>query len=305
MPDSIKEEIFNSLLDAGASAVGFAKAGKISSEVETQYKNWIGEEFHGEMGFLERHIPLRQHTDNVLQGAKTIISLAFSYVPAEWKTLSIAAYAYGEDYHNVLRKILRPIIKDFQDKYGGKWRVCIDSAPVAERYWAVKSGIGKRGVNGSIIVEDCGSLGFLVEILTTIEIEPDKPSIEKCDSCGACIKICPGKAIKGDGTIDARKCINYLTIEKKGDFTEKEKMTVSSNEGHLFGCDLCLRVCPHNIGLAPSGINEFNYSEEIRKLTPLDIINMGKDEFKDLFSKSPLLYAGYEKLVRNAQTLKK
>lgn len=259
----MKEKIREALLKAGASHAGFARAGEISESVALKYQEWIEGNFHGEMEYLKRHIPLRRNTDNVLRGAKTVISMAFSYVPEKWrddKLPYISAYAYGKDYHKVIRKLLKPAIENFKNYYGGEWRICIDSAPVEERYWATLSGIGKRGVNGAIITEKCGSLCFLAELLTTLEIEPDKPCIDACEGCGLCVKACPGGALRGDGTMDARKCINYLTIEKKSPLSAEETylLKTATPGGIEYGCDLCHKVCPHNFNLSPTSIQEFH-----------------------------------------------
>lgn len=302
----MKDYIRKILLEAGASAVGFAKAGEIDPEVHKKYEKWIGEGNHGDMSYLERHTPLRQHPENVLKGAKTVISIAFSYSPEVWRpedNPSVATYAYGEDYHLVLREILQPIVKNFQADYGGRWRICIDSAPIAERYWAMKSGIGKIGVNGSVIVKGCGSLCFLTEILTTLEIMPDEESKEKCNDCRLCVTQCPANAIKGDGSIDARKCINYLTIEKKGEFTKEEKKIITSGKGFIFGCDKCLRICPHNSNSQPTIFSQFSPTKGIESLTPEKILAMEENDFQILYNRSPLLYAGFEKLRRNAKTI--
>lgn len=307
----MKEEIRKILLSSGAQAVGFSKAGEIDIYVHEGYKDWIQKGWHGEMEYLRRHISLRQHTDSVLSGAKTIISLAFSYVPQKYRPInlpSISSYAYGDDYHIILRAILKPFVKEIQLKYGGKWRICIDSAPIAERYWAMKSGIGKRGVNGSIIVEGCGGLCFLVEIITTLDIHADAysdiSSDISCKNCGICKLMCPGKAIKGDGTIDSRKCLNYLTIEKKSELSMEEKEMVSSGSGFLYGCDKCLRVCPHNSQKLINPTSNFLPNKEILSLTPEKILKMDESTFKTLFSSSPLLYGSYTKLRRNALTIK-
>ena len=303
----MKEEIRKILLSTGAVAVGFSEAGEIDPEVHKDFENWIGESRHGDMAYLERHLPLRKHTDSVLPGAKTVISLAFSYVPEHLRSPSlptVAVYAYGEDYHIVLRERLNPIIKELKNIYGGKWRLCIDSTPLAERYRALKSGIGIRGSNGSVIVKGCGGLCFLAEILTTIPLIPDAPSHQHCEKCGLCIASCPGNAITGDGKIDARRCINYLTIEKKGEFTEEEKKLVAHGSGHLFGCDNCLRVCPHNsIGNHTPGAH-FPSIEETFNLSSERILDMQEGDFKKIFSRSALSYAGYSRLKRNAQTIK-
>lgn len=310
----IKEEIRSALLNAGAVAVGFAKAGEIDTDARRQYREWIGEGLNGEMEYLNRHLPLREHTDNVLSGANTVISMAFDYTPAVWlpeERPIVAAYAYGEDYHLVIREKLKPVLKEFEKKFGGKWRLCIDSAPVAERYWAVKSGIGKIGLNGNIIVEGVGSMCFLSEILTTIEIEPDKGEVAFCEGCGLCIDACPGKALRGRGVVDAGKCINYLTIEKKGEFTPEETELVREGRGHLYGCDHCLRVCPHNLSAFSVPQNRrsnkpllFPMLSAIKALSPESLEGLTEPEFKALFRRSPLIYAGYSCLRRSAQTLK-
>ena len=303
----IRTDIADRLKEVGAMAVGFAKAGEIGKEASLHYRRWIEEGNHADMAYLQRHEPLRLHTDNILKGAKTVISLAFSYVPKEWRRDDlpyVAAYAYGEDYHNALRKILKPVIKNLSDQYGGKWRICIDSAPIAERYWAIKSGIGKLGLNGSVIVDGCGGLCFLIEILTTLDLiedTDDNIEIPFCNKCGICLEVCPGKALQDDGTIDAGRCLNYISIEKKDEFSEEEKDLMKKGKGYLYGCDLCLRVCPHNKALEPSLLEAFQLKEVIRNLSKKQILEMKEEEFKELFKDSPLLYAGYQRLLRNAQ----
>lgn len=302
----MKEEIRKRLLAAGAVKAGFARAGEISDGARKEFEKWIGEGMNGEMTYLHRHIPLRQYTDSVLKDSKTVISLAFDYTPEEWRTTTlpvVAAYAYKDDYHITLRELLNPVIKDFQTQYGGKWRLCIDSAPVAERYWAMKSGIGIRGVNGNIIIDGVGSYCFLSEILTSIELPPDSPSEEWCDECGACVKACPNNALRGDGTMDSRRCINYLTIEKKGEFSDEEIRMLNTSPGHLYGCDRCQRICPHN---KTAGLNHSNVLPKnipILKLLPENILLMEESEFNANFSRSPILYAGYSRLLRNAKAL--
>lgn len=311
----MKEEIRHRLLKSGAVAVGFAKAGDISLFEREDYKGWIDAGFHGEMEYLHRHEELRNHTDSVMPGAKTVISLAFNYEPEEWlgkDSPYISAYAYGKDYHNALREVLRPAISDFKEQYGGEWRICIDTAPVAERYWALKSGIGIRGLNCGVIIEGYGSFIFLAEIMTTLEIPADSQSERQCSKCGECLRECPTKALQGDGRMDSRKCINYLTIEKKSELSEEEIGILKKGPGYLAGCDRCLKVCPYNQGKNEltkvftghnSRLSAFDLRKEIKELRIDDLQEMGKDEFKKRFKDSPLLYVGLERLQRNARGL--
>lgn len=299
----MKNRIRDLLHSSGAIAVGFAEAGKPDWQVIENYEKWIESDNHAGMSYLEKHKELRGNTDYVLPGAKTVISLAFSYAPSEIRDSSlplISTYALGYDYHDVIRKRLKPLVSKLKNEFGGNWRICIDSAPIAERYWAVKSGLGIIGKNGAIIVKGCGSYCFLAEILTTIEMDPDEPIDGSCIGCGKCIDSCPGAAINDNGTIDSRKCFSYLTIEKKGEFNEEERRILSKyNPGILFGCDICLKVCPHNRDLKPSNIEEFKPRNEILSLMPEQILEMNEEEFRLFFKGSPLKRAGLSGLHRN------
>lgn len=307
----MKDRIKNSILKAGAESVGFAQAGEIDSEVHTQFEEWATSTDSGDMNFLRRHVPLRFHTDYVLPGAKTVITVAFNYRPSRKRRKDlpfIASYAYGDDYHIVCREILKPLVKEFEASYGGNWRICIDSAPIAERYWAVKAGLGKILKNGNILVKSKNSMCFLVEILTTLEINPDPvPQDEifcrECLECNLCTTACPGSAIKGDGTIRAQNCINYLTIEKKSDLSQEDKKIINKSKGFLFGCDICQKVCPLNQEPSSETNDAFLLNEEIATLTPAKILEMTPQEFKTCFQRSPLLHASHSVLTRTALTL--
>lgn len=302
-----KERIRNILKNVGASAVGFAKAGKVDTLVNSEYSEWVRDGYAGEMQYLDRHISLRNDTDNVLQNARTVISLAFNYHPKEWRADSlpvVACYAYGEDYHRVIRDLIKKAISELKNTYGGKWRLCVDSAPLSERYWAVKSGIGIRGENGSVIVDGCGTYAFLAELLTTIEISPDNGELRKCDGCGVCMKACPAQALLGNGKIDATRCINYLSIEKRGEFNAREEELLRKGKGYLYGCDTCLRVCPHNRDIPTTQIEAFSLIDEIKKITPEEILGLSEEEFNKKYRRSPLSYAGHKRLLRNARILK-
>jgi epoxyqueuosine reductase len=300
-----KEYIRHTLIKAGAVEAGFAEAAPVEEKFMHLYTSWIEEGCHSGMDYLRRHIPLKAHPRHVLEGAATVISTAFSYAPAEFRAPalpSIACYAYGSDYHDVLRRRLSPAVEEFKTRLGGEWRICIDSAPLAERYWALKCGIGINGKNGSVITKKSGGYIFLAEILTTLSVAPDKPSKEGCKECGACVKACPQSALRPDGTVDSRRCLNYLTIEHRGPWAaaEAEAMLTDAARRSLFGCDICLRVCPHNRDAAPADIPEFQMRDSIRSLDAARVAAMTQPEFSAIFKGSPIKRAKLDGLRRNA-----
>lgn len=304
----MKEIIRESFLAAGAAAVGFARAEEVAISAVGEYAAWIDAGHHAGMDYLVRHGLLKRHPSNVLDNASTVISMAFSYAPAQWRDGAlpvISCYAYGEDYHEVIRRRLTPVVESLRLRYGGEWRICVDTAPLAERYWAVMSGIGKRGRNGSVIVENCGSYNFLAEVLTTLCVAPDAPSRAFCADCGECMRACPQKAISGDGTVDARRCINYLTIESRGDWGREEMsaMHTASARECLYGCDICQRVCPHNRDVTPTAIEEFKPRKGIMELTAADVLEMTQNEFSSFFKGSAMKRAKLAGLRRNARNI--
>ncbi|MDE6793796.1 MAG: tRNA epoxyqueuosine(34) reductase QueG [Muribaculaceae bacterium] len=339
----MKETITSAIKATGAVAVGFAEAAEVDPQVISDYQEWIAGGNHAGMDYLARHAVLKSHPRYVLEDAATVISIAYSYAPAVWRDPAlpvIAAYAYGDDYHDVLRRRLEPVVADLKQRFGGSWRICIDSAPLAERYWAIKSGIGRRGLNGSVIVDGYGSYIFLVEILTSLPLPSDEPSDTFCARCGECLKACPQNALRPDGTIDCRRCLNYLTIEHRGDWEgeELEAMQTPAAKHTLFGCDICQRVCPHNRNLTPTNIPEFYprkgiispnapspytseginsstipsiyTSEGIKNLNIISsytiegIKSMSQTEFSTLFKGSPIKRAKLAGFLRNASNLK-
>ncbi|MDE6297306.1 MAG: DUF1730 domain-containing protein, partial [Muribaculaceae bacterium] len=274
--------------DCGAVAVGVSRAEPVADNHWQAFESWLDSGRSAGMEYMANHKAIRRDPRLLLDDARSVISLAFSFAPAIYRDSDkwmIACYAYGEDYHDVLRRRVREAVKEIKDIYGGEYRVCIDSAPILERYWAEKSGIGEIGKNGSLIVPGYGSMVFLCEVITTLELREKafvrrntqelKQSFERkqlresresreenefCLGCGKCVAVCPGSAINGEGGIDARRCLSYLTIEHRGEWCSDEALeTVGSEVGKktLFGCDLCLRSCPLNKGLEPTRIEEF------------------------------------------------
>lgn len=290
MMERPEELIKRWLTDAGCVAAGFAPAVTVSDGYAATLNQWIGEGCHASMQYMERHAPLRLDPRRVMPEANTIISVAIPYLPAIHRRSEqpqVALYAAGRDYHKTVVRMLRPVCRQIETQWDAHTRICVDTAPVAERYWALQAGIGMRGRNGLVITPDYGSYIFLAEILTTLKLRPDSPSATECCGCGACERACPGKAIRSDGTIDARRCLSYLTIEHRGDFSSDQQDIMTSPRGRdtLYGCDICQIVCPHNRTAAVSTITDFAPSrlwltlddERIASVTPeeWDIMTRG------------------------------
>ena len=307
-------------------ACALAPCGETEEGSAAEFADWVEEGNHAGMDYLERHVALRRHTDHVLPGARTILTLAFPF-PLGEKAGGIAAYALGNDYHDELRTLLRPAIERMRRQYGGEWRICVDSAPVAERHWALRAGLGEATRSGMLYVKGLGTACFLCEILTTASLpftseeseeseeESEEEEREKrgekwrfaCAECRRCEEACPGEALR-DGLIDARRCLSYLTIEHRGPWEEEMLRVMATPAGRatLFGCDRCVRVCPLNAGR--SGLRILPHLQprpEIAATTPGEVLMMDEDSFRLRFRRSPLRRARLEGLVRNARGVEK
>ena len=300
-----REGLRAALLEAGAAAVGFATAGPVSEDEDLRLRGWLASEHHAGMAWMERHADLRRNLDNVLPGTKTVISLAFPYAPERERPSDLpylSRYAYGTDYHEAIRSLLTAVLE--QSGLLSSCRICIDSAPVSERFWAIRAGIGYRGDNGALIVPGIGPEVFLAEILTTIEFEPDSPSNAECLHCGACRRACPTGALQPDSTIDCRRCISYLTIEHSGPWTDPDAiaaMSTPAGRHSLFGCDCCITACPlRNNTSSPHTWNQ--PLPAMLALAPSDIPAQ-QSEFKRRFAHTALLRPGLQNLLRNIANL--
>lgn len=295
MHSSDKEAIRQEIIAAGACRAGFATACKIDETEDARYNRWIDCGKHGEMRYLERYGEIRRDPRLLLDGAKTVISCAFDYRQPTSHPL-FADYAIGADYHEVLRDRLSEAAEHMRSRYGGDTRVCVDTAPIHERYWAAKSGIGFIGLNGQLIVEGIGTKVMLGEILWTIDVEPDRPLTDKkCIGCGACAKACPGGALDGKGGLDARRCLSYLGIEYRGDLPEDLRF-----HGRIYGCDVCQDVCPYNKPTDKVAIEEFTPRQELMDLDIEKVRGLDDERFRSLFRHSAVKRAKLSGLLRNA-----
>ena len=288
-------------LDEGASAVGFAVAEPVDERVCDLYADWIARGCHGEMSYLDRYHDVRSDPRLLLPGASTVIVAAFNYKPEHTQPSGaprIAAYALGRDYHEVVRARLSTVAARLCGEYGGEARVCVDTAPIRERYWAVRAGVGFVGVNSQLIVPGVGSMCFLGEIIWTGEVTPDEPCTGHCDRCMKCVAACPGGAIGADGSFDARRCHSYLTIEYRGELPSGLDLG-----DRLYGCDVCQQVCPHNCDAEASSVAEFRPSDEVLALDAEKVRQMTPEEFSRMFRHSAVKRTRLSGLQRNLARL--
>jgi epoxyqueuosine reductase len=227
--------------------------------------------------------------------------LALNYYPARFQpqgTLRVAYYAYGRDYHEVLREKLTALARFVEDVTGCSTRPCVDSAPLRERYWAQRAGLGFIGRNNCLIIPGKGSFFFLGEIVTTAQLPPDEPCTLSCGDCGKCTDACPTDAMADDGVVDALKCLSCLLIEDHRE--ELPEWVVGVIGDKVVGCDECQLCCPHNVNAVPTTIEDFSPTDTVMTLTRERVMAMTSGEFKRLFAHSAISRLRYKTLRRNA-----
>src|SRR5690606_402698 len=252
--------------------------------------------------YMENHFDLRVDPTKLVPGAKSVITLLYNYYPAQKQkpdVPQIAKYAYGNDYHEVIREKLNGLLAQIREKIGTvNGRGFVDSAPVLERAWAVKSGLGWVGKNGNLIHKQSGSFFFIATLITDLELQADAPfAKDYCGTCTRCIDACPTNAILPDKVIDASRCISYFTIELKEMLFPDEMQGKFDN--WLFGCDVCQDVCPWNRFSKPHNEPAFNPIPEILNLSSSEWEAMTKEQFRRIFKYSPLKRAKYKGILRN------
>ncbi len=266
----------------------------VSDSAEQAYARWVALGKHHTMQYCARYAEVRNDPRLLLDGCRTIISTAWAY-PRVDDSL-IASYALVHDYHVVLRQRLEDVAAILVDQWGGSTRVVVDTAPMRERYWATRAGVGYIGVNNMLIVPGVGSYVFLAELLWTGRAEADEPCALDCGSCQACVRSCPGGALAGDGTVDARKCLSCLTIECSDPLPQGMLLPA------MYGCDICQKVCPHNRHAAEQP-TIFEHDAAIDEITPDTVMTMTSSHYRRLVSCSAMRRARLTMLQRNAQAL--
>lgn len=286
-------------MQSGFSYCGLSKAAFLEEEAERMDK-WLKQGYQGEMKYLENHFDKRMDPRLLVPGAKTVVSLMYNYYPSDKQndnTFKIAKYAYGADYHDVVKEKLRLLMEDLRLEVGNvEGRAFVDSAPLMERAWAEKSGLGWIGKHGLLINKAQGSFFFLAELIIDLDCTPDGPVKDFCGSCTRCVDACPTEAILPGKTLDASRCISYLTIELKNAIPAE--FTGKMNDW-IFGCDICQDVCPWNRFSIPHNEKQFLPASGLLEMDRQQWREITETVFAPLFAKSAVKRTGYEGLARN------
>ncbi|MFC2129572.1 tRNA epoxyqueuosine(34) reductase QueG [Bacteroidota bacterium] len=297
--------IKNEALRLGFSACGFAKADELPMHAE-RLNQWIDAGYHADMQYMENYLEMRCDPRELVEGSKTVISLLLNYKSDKSQSDPdapiISKYAYGTDYHFVMKDKMKELYKWIDQHYGPiDGRVFVDSAPVLDRAWAVEAGLGWIGRNSNLINRELGSFVFIGELIIDLELEYNTiPESDFCGSCSICIDACPTNAILNNRTIDSNSCISFLTIENRAEIPEDFKGKL---ENRMFGCDICQDVCPWNQKSLSNDLPEFSPKVELLEMKKEDWYELAKPEFNSLFKNSAVKRAGYEGIKRNLSFL--
>ena len=285
----------------GFDACGFAPAEALGEHDQNAFQSWLNNSLHGEMSYMERNIEKRLDPRQLVEGCRSVISVALNYFPSrhqEPNTPKIARFAYGLDYHFIIRGKLNLLLDKIREQgFRVNGRAFSDSAPIMERYWAWKAGLGWLGKNKNLIIPGSGTYFLLGELLIDLELDYGTSMENRCGSCTNCITSCPTKALDGNH-LDARRCLSYLTIEKKGVF-EPEEATMVGDNNWIFGCDICQEACPWNRFSKPHSIPKLQPTEHFLNLDEAKMHKLNTASFDAYFSGTCLERTGLAGLQRN------
>ncbi len=283
---------------------GISKAGFLENEAP-RLENWLNSNQNGQMSYMENHFDMRLDPTLLVDGAKSVVSLLLNYYPEQLQnsdSFKISKYAYGEDYHFVIKDKLKEFLYSIQSNIGDVFgRAFVDSAPVLDRAWAAKSGLGWIGKNSNLITQKVGSFYFIAELIIDLDLEYDNPATDHCGSCTACIDACPTEAIVSPYVVDGSKCISYFTIELKENIPVEMR---GKFDDWAFGCDVCQDVCPWNRFSKAHSEPLFNANPEMLSMSKKDWIEVTEETFRAVFKKSALKRTKFQGLKRNIDFLK-
>lgn len=289
----------------GFLSCGISKAGFLEEEAP-RLEKWLNNNMHGEMQYMENHFDKRLDPTKLVEGSKSVISLLLNYYPSDEQqdqsAPKISKYAYGNDYHFVIKDKLKHLLHFIEEEIGQvHGRAFVDSAPVLDKAWAAKSGLGWIGKHSNLLTQQVGSYYFIAELIIDLELDYDTPVTDHCGTCTACIDACPTQAIVDPYVVDGSKCISYFTIELKDQLPNSMK---GQFDDWMFGCDVCQDVCPWNKFSKPHSEPLFNPHPELLEMTKKDWDEITEDVFMKVFQKSAVKRTKYTGLVRNIDFLK-
>lgn len=300
----LPKQQYTSIIKQKATELGFMYCGiskaEFLEEEAPRLENWLNRNMHGEMRYMENHFDKRLDPRLLVDGAKSVVSLLLNYYPPEKQvedSYQISKYAYGQDYHYVIKDKLKELLQYIQVEIGEVGgRAFVDSAPVLDKAWAKKSGLGWIGKNSNLITPQVGSFYFIAELIIDLELEYDGPIKDYCGTCTKCLDACPTGAITEPYVVDGSKCISYFTIELKDKIPE----AFSGKFGNwVFGCDICQDVCPWNRFAKPHQEPAFTLNPALQNLHKEAWHDITEEVFREIFRKSAVKRTGYEGLLRN------
>ena len=288
----------------GFISCGISKAGFLENEAP-RLENWLNNNRNGQMSYMENHFDKRLNPTLLVDDAKSVISLLLNYYPEQHQisdSYKISKYAYGEDYHFVIKEKLKEFLFSIQSTIGEvSGRAFVDSAPVLDKAWAAKSGLGWIGKNSNLLTQKIGSFYFIAELIIDLDLDYDNATTDHCGTCTACIDACPTEAIVAPYVVDGSKCISYFTIELKENIPQEMK---GKFDDWAFGCDVCQDVCPWNKFSKPHNEPLFNPNPEMLSMSKKDWREITEETFKVVFKNSPLKRAKFEGIKRNIDFIK-
>ncbi|WP_058104324.1 tRNA epoxyqueuosine(34) reductase QueG [Maribacter dokdonensis] len=288
----------------GFLSCGISKADFLEEEAP-RLEKWLNNNMHGEMSYMANHFDKRLDPRKLVEGSKSVISLLLNYFPEKTQredSYKISKYAYGQDYHHIIKGKLRQLQEFITEEIGEvHGRAFVDSAPVLDKAWAAKSGLGWVGKNSNLLTQQVGSFYFIAELIVDIDLEYDHAVTDHCGTCTACLDACPTQAIVEPYVVDGSKCISYFTIELKNELPNEMK---GSFDDWMFGCDVCQDVCPWNRFSKPHNEPLFNPHPELLSMTKKDWQEITVDVFQKVFKKSAVKRTKYGGLTRNIEFLK-
>lgn len=303
------KEKYSKFIKAESKRLGFLSCGiskaEFLEEEAPRLERWLKQNHNGEMSYMENHFDKRLNPQLLVDDSKSVISLLLNYFPAEEQNVDsykISKYAYGQDYHFVIKEKLKELLFSIQTEIGEvAGRAFVDSAPVLDKAWAAKSGLGWIGKNSNLITQKVGSFYFIAELIIDLDLEYDTPTTDHCGTCTACIDSCPTEAIVSPYIVDGSKCISYYTIELKDNLPIEMKGKFND---WAFGCDVCQDVCPWNRFSKPHREPLFNSNKELLSFSKKDWEEITKDTFNKVFKNSAVKRTKFEGFKRNITFLK-